>query len=154
MAVTCNPQNWPQIYKGKTVIDELIQVAADSIGATREEMLGRCKEQRLARARQAVYLVAYEAGMKPYRIAKDFGGRDHKTVVYGVDVAQEICRRDPDFLRLVNALRARAPIKRKALPRLLPAVSEDMNEEVLYQAKMKRSSIMLLAAIQRARAAA
>jgi len=58
------------------VIDELIQVAADSIGATREEMLGRCKEQRLARARQAVYLVAYEAGMKPYRIAKDFGGRD------------------------------------------------------------------------------
>lgn len=65
-----------------------------------------------------------------------------------------MCRRDPDFLRLVNALRARAPLKRKALPRLLPAVSKDMNEEVLYQAKMKRSSIMLLAAIQRARAAA
>lgn len=135
------------------MIDELIQVAAQSIGETVEAMLGRCREQKLARARQAVYLVAYEAGMKPYRIAKDFGGRDHKTVTYGIDIAQEMLRRDPDFAKLVEALRFRAPIKRKALPRLLPEVRQDMNEEVLHRSKMKRGSIMLAAAIQRALAA-
>lgn len=152
MAHTRNPQDRTQVYKGKTVINELIQIAAEYIEKTPDDILNHGRQPILARARQAAYLVAYESGMNPYQIGRAMN-RDRKTIVYGIDIALEMYRREPKMAKLIDALRSRSPVKRKKLPELLPIIRADLDEELSDNAKIKRGSIMLAAAIQRARAA-
>ena len=51
---------------------------------TNDDLLGRRRTQRIARARQvAMYLLIYELELSPTQVGRFLGGRDHATVIHG-----------------------------------------------------------------------
>lgn len=65
------------------------------------------RKRHVVRARQAAFLVAYEAGVSGNAIARAFG-LDHSTVLYGRQQAQNIADRDPCFAAAIDEMRAAA----------------------------------------------
>jgi chromosomal replication initiator protein len=88
---------------------EVIAVVADKCGVTRESMTGRNRAQEVVMPRQiAMYLMRQELGASLAEIGRELGGRDHTTVIHGIEKIETRMRED-------TALRARMIAIREAL---------------------------------------
>jgi hypothetical protein len=138
----------------KVLVGDLVKVAAQHLCITPAEVRGRQRHNIYARARQAVSLVAFEAGRGYSEIGRGLQ-IDHTSVIYAVRKARILLDRDDkSFCRLVEALRTLKPAKIEAAPIVvLPTITKQMDQGFADQVSRHRGSILLAQAIMQARAA-
>ncbi|MCX8073518.1 MAG: chromosomal replication initiator protein DnaA [Candidatus Binatia bacterium] len=78
---------------------------AEHFGLTASELVGHGREKRVSQARQiAMYLCKSLGRVSLSRIASEFGGRDHTSVLYAIRAAERRCQQDPEWATMVAAL--------------------------------------------------
>ncbi len=83
----------------------IIAVVAASYGFSVRDMEGPSRRQPLVTARQiAMYLCRTLTDLSLPKIGKQFGGRDHSTVLHGVNKISRLVQSDPQFARRVTDL--------------------------------------------------
>jgi chromosomal replication initiator protein len=89
-------------------LDELVMTVADFYGISRDDLLGRGRNRELVHPRQVVmYLAREELQLTLPQIGESLGGRDHTTVIYGVDKINQSIDSDDSIRREVLAIRER-----------------------------------------------
>jgi chromosomal replication initiator protein len=89
-------------------LDELMTTVADYYGISRDDLLGRGRNKELVHPRQVVmYLAREELQLTLPQIGDAIGGRDHTTVIYGVDKITQLIGSDDGIRREVLAIRER-----------------------------------------------
>ena len=86
----------------------IMQIAADYFGIAVADLVNRGRSAPIALQRQIVmYLIREETGMSFPQIGQLLGGRDHTTVMHGIDKIAGDLLKDADLSRAVNELRTR-----------------------------------------------
>lgn len=89
--------------------DDVIATVAEKCGVTSEAMKGRNRAQEIVMPRQiAMYLMREETGASLAEIGRALGGRDHTTVIHGIEKIEARLQED-------SALRTRVIAIREAL---------------------------------------
>jgi len=89
-------------------LDEMMTTVADYYGISRDDLLGRGRNKELVHPRQVVmYLARAELQLTLPQIGEAIGGRDHTTVIYGVDKITQSIDNDDSIRREVLAIRER-----------------------------------------------
>ncbi len=89
-------------------LDELVMTVADFYGISRDDLLGRGRNKELVHPRQVVmYLAREELQLTLPQIGESLGGRDHTTVIYGVDKIAQSIDSDDSIRRDVLSIRER-----------------------------------------------
>ncbi len=74
------------MYKGAHTVDDVVKVVAKFFHLDPEQLRGRDRSKEVAYARQiAMYLAREETEASLPQIGAALGGRDHTTIMYGVD---------------------------------------------------------------------
>ena len=86
----------------------IMEVAADYFGIAVADLVNRGRSAPIALQRQIVmYLIREETGMSFPQIGQLLGGRDHTTMMHGIDKIAGDLLKDADLSRAVNELRTR-----------------------------------------------
>ena len=89
-------------------LDEVVTTVADFYGVARDDLLGRGRNKELVHPRQVVmYLAREELQMTLPQIGDCLGGRDHTTVIYGVEKITQFIDSDDTIRREILAIRER-----------------------------------------------
>jgi chromosomal replication initiator protein len=89
-------------------LDELVMTVADFYSISRDDLLGRGRNKELVHPRQVVmYLAREELQLTLPQIGESLGGRDHTTVMYGVEKITQAIDSDDNIRREVLAIRER-----------------------------------------------
>lgn len=84
---------------------EIIAVVAASYGVSLTEMAGPSRREPLVTARQiAMYLIRTLTDLSLPKIGKQLGGRDHSTVLHGVNKIIRLVKADPQFAHRITDL--------------------------------------------------
>ena len=84
---------------------EIIAVVAASYGVSLTDMEGPSRREPLVTARQiAMYLIRTLTELSLPKIGKQLGGRDHSTVLHGVNKIIKLIKADPQFAHRINDL--------------------------------------------------
>ena len=87
-------------------LDELVITVADFYSVARDDVLGRGRNKELVHPRQVVmYLARQELEMTLPQIGEALGGRDHTTVIYGVEKISQAIDSDDTIRREILAIR-------------------------------------------------
>jgi chromosomal replication initiator protein len=87
-------------------LDELVTTVADFYGAARDDVLGRGRSKDLVHPRQVVmYLAREELQLTLPQIGDALGGRDHTTVIYGVEKISQAIDSDDSIRREILLIR-------------------------------------------------
>ena len=79
----------PRLRTGPELLDEI----ADLLGYTVEALKGKSRQRPLVTARQiAMYVFRDLTDLSYPAIAREFGGRDHTTVIHAVDKIQRLMK--------------------------------------------------------------
>ena len=85
--------------------EEIIAVTAVAYGYTPGDLQGPSRKQRLVKARHmAMFLCRRHTDLSLPRIGRLLGGRDHTTVIHGIEKTKERMRSDADLARQVSKL--------------------------------------------------
>ena len=77
-------------------VDRIIDEVARTYGVTADEIRGQRRSNQISAARQtAMYVVREITGMTQLDIGREFGGRDHSTVVYALQQTAKTLQSDP-----------------------------------------------------------
>ncbi len=99
-------------------LDELVMTVADFYSISRDELLGRGRNKEIVHPRQVVmYLAREELQLTLPQIGESLGGRDHTTVIYGVEKITQSLDSDDAIRREVLAIRERLYNRSVALQR-------------------------------------
>ena len=91
---------------GALTAERVLEVVAAQFGVTVDRMRGRDRSQEVVLPRQvAMYLLRHETGASLPQIGEVVGGRDHTTVMYGVDRVADRMETDDALRRQVLMLR-------------------------------------------------
>lgn len=167
----------------KTVIsgDEIVQRTAAAFGLTVEQLRSPCRLRKFTEPRFAAYWLLRKHLTSGGRqrsfpeIGRMLGGKDHSSVMHGIDRVQDIAARDPDYAARLRALDEGRevygpprPLDRKDRPpvwnkreqaivaRVKPAAcnrDEPEPSELAHKAAMRRGSFALEMALRGALAA-
>lgn len=86
--------------------DEVVQKVADIFGIPMDRMLGRDRSKDVALPRQiAMYLLREEANISLPQIGETLGGRDHTTILYGIEKITDLLERDDRLRRQIIEIR-------------------------------------------------
>lgn len=89
-------------------LDEVITTVASFYSVTRDDLTGRGRNKELVHPRQiAMYLLREELQLTLPQIGEALGGRDHTTVIYGVEKVTQAIEKDDIVRREVLTLRER-----------------------------------------------
>jgi chromosomal replication initiator protein len=89
-------------------IEEVLTTVASFYGVTRAELLGRSRSREMVHPRQVVmYLAREELQITLPQIGEILGGRDHTTVMYGVEKITDAIDTDDTLRREILAIRER-----------------------------------------------
>jgi chromosomal replication initiator protein len=89
-------------------LDELVMTVSDFYSISRDDLLGRGRNRELVHPRQVVmYLAREELQLTLPQIGDSLGGRDHTTVIYGVDKIAHAIDSDDNIRREVLSIRER-----------------------------------------------
>jgi chromosomal replication initiator protein len=89
-------------------LDELVMTVADFYSISQDDLLGRGRNRELVHPRQVVmYLAREELQLTLPQIGDSLGGRDHTTVIYGVEKIAQAIDSDDGVRREVLAIRER-----------------------------------------------
>lgn len=84
-------------------IDKVIDEVARSMGVEKEEICGRGRSAKIAKARHVcMYILREVTDMSTEEIGERFGGRDHSTVVYAIKSQKDDMEKDPVLRELVE----------------------------------------------------
>ncbi len=91
-----------------TTIADVMKVVCEHFGITIDQIKSKRRTRDLALARQvAMYIAREEIGAPLTKIGREFGGRDHTTVMHACNKIAALCREDPRFRGTVKDLVAR-----------------------------------------------
>lgn len=77
----------------------IIEIVGSQMEVSLEEINGRCREQRIALARQMAMVLAKEImGLSSVQVGKAFG-RDHGTVLHAERAIRNACETDPSIAK-------------------------------------------------------
>lgn len=89
-------------------IRSIQEAVCRSFGISMMELLSERRQRRCARPRQAAYLLCRDLTPQSYPvIGREFGGRDHTTVMAGISRAEILIEKDREFRYLTEAARLR-----------------------------------------------
>ncbi|MCY3692690.1 MAG: chromosomal replication initiator protein DnaA [Chloroflexota bacterium] len=87
--------------------EQVLDTVARHFGVSVEQILGRGRTATVAQARQVVmYLLAVELGMPPTTIGRALSGRNHSTVIHGVERIRNGVAGDERLRQSVNNIKA------------------------------------------------
>lgn len=93
--------------QGKLTLEMVLRAAADFFGVPLAELIGRSRSAKIALPRHVVmYVMREEVGASLQQIGLALG-RDHTTVMHGIERIAIEMDRDPDLVQSVSALRQR-----------------------------------------------
>jgi chromosomal replication initiator protein len=93
---------------GPPSVERIQELVAEAFGVTREELLGTSRTARVAWPRQvAMYLTREHTHETLPAIGRQFGGRDHSTVLHACKRAANRIGTDPDAFDAVASITAR-----------------------------------------------
>jgi len=91
-----------------TTIADVMKVVCEHFDVTIDQLKSKRRTRDLALARQvAMYIAREEIGAPLTKIGREFGGRDHTTVMHACSKIADLCRRDPGFRGTIKDLVAR-----------------------------------------------
>ncbi|MCL1866322.1 MAG: DnaA/Hda family protein, partial [Oscillospiraceae bacterium] len=86
-------------------IDKVINEVASIYGITSEEIRSDRRTANISTARQiAIFVVHKITGLSYAEIGKEFGGRDHSTIVYAVNKVKKIIQKDKAYRNTIDDL--------------------------------------------------
>jgi len=86
-------------------VEEIIAATSASFGVSTADLCGPSRKQPLARARQvAMYLCRELTDLSLPKIGREFGGRDHTTVLHALDKVKQIMQSEKRVFDQVTAL--------------------------------------------------
>jgi chromosomal replication initiator protein len=86
--------------------DRVVNLVANSFNLTAESILGRDRSQAVVLPRQvAMYLLRKEGNISLPQIGEALGGRDHTTIMYGIEKISDLLERDDRLRRQVVQIR-------------------------------------------------
>ena len=92
----------------KVSIKRIQDLVADRFGLTHDELCGEKRSQNIVYPRQvAMYLSRELTDSSLPKIGKEFGGRDHTTVIHATSKISRLIREDRSVYNLVQELTAR-----------------------------------------------
>ncbi len=95
----------PEKVTRPVTMAEIIQATSESFDLSVAELVGPSRRQPLARARQiAMYLCRDLTDYSLPKIGREFGGRDHTTVIHALERVRNLMRSDQDIFDRVTAL--------------------------------------------------
>lgn len=145
-----------------TRVADLIVIASRLSGISVADISGKRRFKPIIRVRQAVMYVARKQGVHSFpQIGRAIGGRDHSTVIHGIEAAEIIAERDVEYRNFLLQLEAAASIAepfqdswggKPNFEFTIPAVKWPMfeadtdpdDEGLKFHAKVKRGSTALL----------
>jgi len=84
----------------------LVELICNQYDISKEDLIGQCRQKEMVRPRQVLmYLLKHEAGMTYPTIGKEIGGRDHTTIMHGVEKITHELKKNPDFLSELQAIK-------------------------------------------------
>jgi chromosomal replication initiator protein len=84
----------------------IIDAVASQFGIGREKLLGRDRSKEVVLPRQvAMYLIREETNASLPEIGNAIGGRDHTTIMYGIDKINDLMEQDDNLRRQIMAIR-------------------------------------------------
>ncbi len=95
---------------GPATVEQILEATAGTFEVSEDDLLSRRNDKRLSWARKlAMYIARDETGASYPTLGRDFGGRNHTTVMTAVRSVTEQIRRDPsaqvDLARVRSRLR-------------------------------------------------
>jgi chromosomal replication initiator protein len=99
---------FPQGESAQISIDRIQELVCDRFGVTHDELTGDRRSQNIVYPRQvAMYLSRELTDSSLPKIGKEFGGRDHTTVIHATSKIARLIREDRSVYNLVQELTAR-----------------------------------------------
>jgi chromosomal replication initiator protein len=93
-------------HRGEVQPEEVVRKVADVFGLPMDRMLGRDRSKDVALPRQiAMYLLRQEANISLPQIGVALGGRDHTTILYGIEKITDMLERDDRLRRQLIEIR-------------------------------------------------
>ena len=84
-------------------IEKIIEEVARTFGTTADDIRSSKRSSNISNARQIAIYIVREITQLPYdSIGKEFGGRDHSTVVYAMQQIDKKIQKDPKMKATVN----------------------------------------------------
>jgi chromosomal replication initiator protein len=108
LAQTVLQEVFPQGEAATVSIEKIQALVCDRFGVTMVELTGERRSQNIVYPRQvAMYLSRELTDSSLPKIGKQFGGRDHTTVIHATSKIARLIREDRDVYNLVQELTAR-----------------------------------------------
>jgi len=101
------PNARPSLVKGAARVSDIIILASEIGLVDRALILGSSRHRRVVRIRQACMKIAREQGHSYPQIGRRMG-RDHSTIVHGVEKAENLAKDDARYAAFLKRLRAAA----------------------------------------------
>ncbi len=99
---------FPQGEGAQITIDRIQELVCERFGVTMDELTGDRRSQNIVYPRQvAMYLARELTDSSLPKIGKEFGGRDHTTVIHATSKIARLIREDRSVYNLVQELTAR-----------------------------------------------
>jgi chromosomal replication initiator protein len=99
---------FPQGESAQISIDRIQELVCERFGVTHDELTGDRRSQNIVYPRQvAMYLARELTDSSLPKIGKEFGGRDHTTVIHATSKIARMIREDRSVYNLVQELTAR-----------------------------------------------
>src|SRR5262249_21332181 len=118
---------FPQGEAAEVSIKRIQDLVAERFGLSHDELCGEKRSQNIVYPGQvAVYLSRELTDSSLPKIGKEFGGRDHTTVIHATSKISRWCREDRSVYNLVQALNARVKEVSRRLPPVGPVASSTM----------------------------
>lgn len=86
-------------------VEKIINEVSHIFNVSPDEIRSQNRNAQISTARQvAIYVISKITGLSYTSIGKDFGGRDHSTVVYAVKKVKSVMQKDPAYRATVEDL--------------------------------------------------
>jgi len=93
-------------------VDDIITAISDYFQVPATDLLGTSRKKEIVFPRQISWLLCKDILKMSYEaIGKDFGGKNHTTIMHGIKKIKELSRKDTSTARHIHALKKDLGIK-------------------------------------------
>ncbi len=87
-------------------IEDIVKIVASYYNQTPEELFDKTRRKEVVHVRQvAMYILREDYNISFPNIGKEFGGRDHTTVIHSVDKVKELTTHDQKMIQDIETIR-------------------------------------------------
>ena len=95
----------PPTAKVAATPETIMNVCADALGISIEDLKGNSRKREISQARQiAMYLMRQHTDLSLPRIGEEFGGKDHTTVMYSCDKISQLVKKNGRLAQTLSQL--------------------------------------------------